>query len=183
MRQLKTIDSESQLVEQLLDGCPRAMEKMIELYGQRLRRTIGQLTAWCPDVDDLLQETLVRAWKHAGHYRADGPLEKWLVSIAFRVCRDHQRGLRRVLARLNRLWLDRQSPTSPKPLNETERWDQLQQAMAKLSPTDRQLLVLKYLEDWPIEELAGQFDLSIETLHVRLHRARFRLKQLVQPDE
>ncbi len=79
------------LAQQLASGNPAAMEHLIARYGERLRRTIGQLTAWGPDVDDLLQETLIRAWKHSASYRSDGSLEKWLISIAFRVCRDHHR--------------------------------------------------------------------------------------------
>lgn len=178
------MDGDAELVQQLAAGCPQAMERLIDLYGERLRRTIGHLTAWCSDVDDLLQETLVRAWKHAKDYRADGLLEKWLVSIAFRVCCDHQRGLRRVLDRLNRIWTDgRHQTSSTAQFVETEQWDDLQLAMQRLAPADRQLLVMKYLEEWSFEELAAQFDLSIEALHVRLHRAKSRLRKLVKPNE
>lgn len=125
------MDGDAKLIQQFAVGCPRALERVIELHGERLRRTIGQLTAWSPDVDDLLQETLVRAWKGAKSYREDGPLDKWLVSIAFRVCRDHQRGLQRIFEKLNRLWSDRQQQMSAAfSPSESEKWDHVQQAVS-----------------------------------------------------
>ncbi len=95
------------LAQRLASGDPTAMELLISRYGERLRRTIGQLTAWGPDVDDLLQETLIRAWKHAASFRSDGTFEKWLISIAFRVCRDHHRGIRRMMTRLQQFGVTR----------------------------------------------------------------------------
>lgn len=178
------MDSDTKLIKQLAVGCPQAMEELIDRYGERLRRTIGQLTAWSPDVDDLLQETLVRAWKNASTLRDEGLLEKWLISIAFRVCRDHQRGLRRFLVRLNRFWTERHLlNNTPVPIVETDKWEHLQHAMAKLSPDDRHLLVMKYLEAWSSEELADQLGVTTQTLHVRLHRAKNRLRQLVHDHE
>lgn len=181
------MEEDAKLAHQLTVGCTHAMERVIELYGGRLRQTIGQLTAWCPDVDDLLQETLVRAWKNAKNYRGDGPLDKWLVSIAFRVCLDHQRGLRRLVNRLKRLRLNSVHVQHRNGVaiqaTETQKWDQMQQAMKQLSAADRQLLVMKYLEDWSMEELAGQLNQSVETVHVRLHRAKNRLRKLVNANE
>ncbi len=178
------MDGDEKLLQQLSVGCPEAMSQLIEAYGSRLRRTIGHLTAWSPDVDDLLQETLVRAWRNASSFRAEGTLDRWLVSIAFRVCRDHQRGMKRVWDRLNRFWMDKRFREGlPPGTTENERWDALQSAIAKLPPEDRQLLVLRYLEEWSFEDLASQLELSIETLHVRLHRAKKRLQKLVLPNE
>jgi RNA polymerase sigma factor (sigma-70 family) len=55
--------------------------------------------------------------------------------------------------------------------------------MAQMSPQDRQLLVMKFLEEWSSEELAEHLKLSVETVLVRLHRAKSRLKKLVEQNE
>ena len=172
------------LAKQLAEGNPDAMDRLIHRHGERLRRTIGQLTAWGPDVDDLLQETLIRAWKYASHFRSDGSLEKWLVSIAYRVCRDHHRGVRRMLFNLQQFWKHVSIESGFDTKRETERseseqWDRMQTAMQKLSPGDREILVMIHLEHWSHEELAEQLRLSVETLHVRLHRAKSRLKKWI----
>ncbi len=173
------------LAQQLASGDPTAMELLISRYGERLRRTIGQLTAWGPDVDDLLQETLIRAWRHASSFRSDGTFEKWLISIAFRVCRDHQRGIRRMMTRLQQFW-SHASGGLQNGSNRciegdaSDRWDQVQSAMQKLAAGDREILVMIHMEHWSHEELAMQLGVSVDTLHVRLHRAKSRLKKWVE---
>ncbi len=63
---------------------------------------------------------------------------------------------------------------------ESEQWDRMQMAMQKLSPSDREILVMIHLEHWTHEELAQHLRLSMETLHVRLHRAKGRLKKWIE---
>ena len=52
-------------------------------------------------------------------------------------------------------------------------------ALAKLSPSDRLLLVLYYLEEMSGDEVASSMGVKLETLHVRLHRARQKLKTIL----
>jgi len=179
------MDWDGDFAAQLAAGSPTAMECLIDRHGARLRQTIGRLTAWGPQVDDLLQETLIRAWKHAKNYRGEGPFDKWLVSIAFRVCRDHQRGARRLWTLLQDFWSHKHheqqaaAPADHQPVDSV-RWDQVQAAMQRLSPSDRELLVMIHIEHWTHEELAAQLNITLDTLHVRLYRARDRLKKWIE---
>ncbi len=160
------------------------MELLTQKYGERLRRVIGQLTAWHADVDDLLQDTLMRVWKYSPTYRGEGAFDKWLVSIAYRICRDHQRSLRRRMRNWLR-FLDGRSKQNVRlfsdedTVRESDAWDEIQRAMQELSASDRELLVMFHLESWQHEELAAYLNISTDTLHVRLHRARSRLKQRI----
>lgn len=184
---------EHALVQRMRQRDPASMELLIDRYGIRLRRLVGKLTAWSHEGDDILQEALWKAWNHIGRFRGDGPLEKWLVSIVFRTCRDHQRSVQR---RWNH-WLKflEQLPSghATQPMEESsetyeldhmapenrERWIQVQSAMQRLSDEDRGLLVMIHLEHWSHDELANQMNLSKDRLHVKLHRARMRLKKLL----
>lgn len=184
---------EHALVQRMRQRDPASMELLIDRYGIRLRRLVGKLTAWSHDGDDILQEALWKAWNHIGRFRGDGPLEKWLVSIVFRTCRDHQRSVQR---RWNH-WLNflEQLPSghANQPVevsSETyeldhmapenrEQWIQVQSAMQRLTDEDRGLLVMIHLEHWSHDELANQMNLSKDRLHVKLHRARMRLKKLL----
>jgi len=194
---------ENALVQQMRRGEPASMELLIDRYGLRLRRLVGKLTAWSQDGDDILQEALWKAWNHIGRFRGDGPLEKWLVSIVFRTCRDHQRRVHRrwnrwlrFLERLPSNHTNQHMTTTPNPLDlenderenidlvhlapeNREPWIRVQSAMQQLTDEDRELLVMIHLEHWSHDELAEHMNLSKDRLHVKLHRARMRLKKLL----
>jgi RNA polymerase sigma-70 factor (ECF subfamily) len=176
------------LVQQLIRRDPKSMEQLIDRYGDRMRQLIGRLTAWSSDVDDLLQETLVRVWNHVPSYRGEGAFDKWLVSIAYRICRDHQRSTKRRWMNWVR-FIDenrhRATESAGRSPNSSESapsdaWNRIQSAMKELRPQDREMLVMIHIEQWSHEELAAHMGISSETLHVKLHRARTRLKKRVQ---
>jgi RNA polymerase sigma-70 factor (ECF subfamily) len=58
-----------------------------------------------------------------------------------------------------------------------ETGQRVREAVAALKPAERELIVLHYLEHQPVDELAALLGVSKNTLEVRLHRARQRLKE------
>jgi RNA polymerase sigma-70 factor, ECF subfamily len=178
-------DDGGELLRRLASGDPQALGEVIEAYGERVRRLIGQLTAWSPDVDDLFQETMIRVWRKAPQFRHESTVETWLVSIAFRVCFDHRRGVSRYWKHLTRFWERSQNENSnnghPRISQvDCHDWDKIQLGMQHLSNTDRELLVMVHIEGWALDELANHLNIKTDTLHVKLHRARTRLKRLIE---
>lgn len=184
---IQPASGDSELVQRLVQRQADAMDDLIDRHATRLRQTIGRLLAWSSDVDDVLQEVLVLAWRRIDTFHGTGSLEDWLVSMAFHRCRDHQRSLRRRWAHWLR-YADRSlAPSNQSPSThhtnlptETAAWQQLQHAMQQLSASDRELLVMLYLEAWSLQQLADHLGISIATLQVRLHRARSRLKHHIE---
>jgi RNA polymerase sigma-70 factor, ECF subfamily len=178
--------TEMQLAQQVAAGEPAALDRLIENYGERLRRLIGGLTAWCPEVDDLLQETLLRAWLKSGSYRGESSLETWLSTIAISICRNHFRAMNRWLKHLENYWYstDKEYRTQPSQFmtehGETDsQWEQVQNGMKRLNHKDRELLVLVYIQQWSNDEVSNYLKITTEALHVRLHRARNRLREMM----
>ncbi len=172
-------EAERELIRRLVAGESAAMTEFVARYGPMLRRLIGRLCAWSADVDDLMQEVLLRAWERAGSYRG-GSLAAWLRAIAIRHCRNHFRGLgawRRMLDRFRGyVQTDSRRPSD----DHREQSDWIRHALQQLSSADRTILVLYYLEELPLEELAETLNARSGTLAVRLHRARERLKRLLE---
>ena len=156
------------------------MEEFVTNHGSILRRLIGSLVAWNGDEDDLLQETLLRVWKQSSSYRGDAPFKHWMTRIAVRVCRNHQRTMRRYLKRLKTLWSFAPDSMSNAIPQEDVRWEKMQFVMTKLPYRDRELIVLHYLEQHTLESIAMDLGVRIESLHIRLHRSRERLKSLME---
>ena len=177
--------ADKQLMQQIADGDDSALIELFEMHGEMLARIVGRLTGWHADADDILQEVLLKVWKSAGSYRAEGSLEGWLKRIAVNRCRNHFRTLNAIKRMIERVGIMRQienKPTTsvystePEPEPSTE----LQAALQKLNQKDRTVLVLYYLEEMPGHEIASSLDIKPETLYLRLHRARNKLKTLLE---
>ncbi len=171
-------EADARLMRRLAAGDPAAMPELIAIHGDRLARLVGRMTAWSGDRDDLLQDVLVSAWEQAGSYEGHGSLAGWLRMIAVNRCRNHHR-TRRTLARL--LDAARQRIGGPEPDKDFLEISELtRQALQQLAVDDRTVMVLVYLEELPGPEVARLLNIKPETLHVRLHRARRRLKRILE---
>lgn len=169
-----------ELAQRLSQGDSAAVEQLVSQYGEYLQRLIGNLMAWSGDTEDMMQETLLRAWSRAGEYRGDAPLKFWLAQIAVRLCRNRNRAVRRWFYHLTRVKELIAAPSHGTASVSDPRYDRTQRAMTQLSHSDRELLVLYYIEQRSLESLADQYQVKPETLHVRLHRARERLKKEIE---
>lgn len=169
---------EEGLVARLVARDEAAMQELVGLYGRDLHSLIGRLTAYSADVEDLLQETLITAWRTVGTYRHEAAFSTWLKTIAIRKCHNRNRGLRRFWRHLrgysHQVVLDVADGVETNP-----RWVELQNAMCRLSDTDREILVLYYLEQMNSHALAQLFGTTPNAIDVRLHRARKRLQDIL----
>jgi RNA polymerase sigma-70 factor (ECF subfamily) len=126
------------------------------------------------DVDDIVQEALLRAWRKRGQCRtADDPLP-WVGRIA------HNEG-RRYCARSGRELLR----PEPEPSGEGSAdfasglidRAAVAAALDSLGDGERLVVELRYGHDQTHQAIAGQLDMPVGTVKARLHRARHRLKE------
>jgi RNA polymerase sigma-70 factor (ECF subfamily) len=145
-----------------------------------VRRTRGSVTRVCSllgsgaDVDDLAQETYIRALGALPRYRADAPVETWLLSIARRVCADSVRRRQRERRLLDRLRL------TPDPGQHesvaTDSWGEL---IDLLDADRREAFVLTQVAGMTYEEAATVCGCPIGTIRSRVARARADLQRAV----
>jgi RNA polymerase sigma-70 factor (ECF subfamily) len=152
-----------------------------------LRRLVHRLLGWpktSTDVDDIVQEVLLAAWRHRRRFRGDSQWSTWLLRIGINATRNHQR--RRALWR--RLF-GRQPAAAVEPATAAPEPDldarlaPVRAAMAELRHADRELLVLHYLEQRPVERIVEDLGISRNAVDVRLSRARGRLRALLPEGE
>lgn len=126
------------------------------------------------DIDDIVQETLLRAWRKRGQCRAaDDPLP-WVGRIA------HNEG-RRYYARTGRevLLADPEPQANPEPLHEGLAGELL----ASLRDGERLVVELRYVQDQTHQAIAGQLGMPVGTVKARLHRARHRIKEALANED
>ena len=168
---------EGALMRRVAAGDAKALEQMIAQYGAMLNRLIGRLTSWSSDREDLLQDVFLAVWQKADRFQDRGSLEGWLRQVAINRCRNHHRWSKRFRAFLEQFKLiapGRRSTSDESKLDERQ---SIEAALAHLNSSDRMVLVLYYLEEMPAGEVAESLGIRVETFHVRLHRARNRLKE------
>ena len=139
--------------------------------------------AWCHDAalaDDLVQETLSKAWARRVQLRETAALKGWLVSIMNHCWIDHLRGRRDfddVEDWQNELESGTESPEVC--CNREQVIACVRAAVARLPLGQRQVLTLVDLEEFGYAEVAGILNIPVGTVMSRLSRARATLKSLL----
>ena len=167
-------EPESRLVEEAKSN-PQAFGLLYERYVERIYNYIFYRTGNQQEAEDLTAKVFHKALDHIGRYDNRGvPFSAWL----YRIARNE------ALSRLRRQkWLSPQSWFGATEMRVTETAVQTRQtrqsihhALARLRPQDRDIIVLRYLEELPSDQVAEILDCSTQNVYVRLHRALERLR-------
>jgi RNA polymerase sigma factor (sigma-70 family) len=152
---------------------PKRMD-VIGLLGP-LRRYARSLTRNEAQADDLVQDTLVRAYERHGSIRPGGNLRGWLLSILHNTFID---GRRRHMAEARRLeQAAAMTEMAAPPAQESQvRFQQVQAAFLRLPDEQRAALHLVAIEGLPYQEAADALGIPVGTLMSRLGRARATLR-------
>jgi RNA polymerase sigma-70 factor (ECF subfamily) len=163
-------DDDELLVERFSRGDESAFERIVERYSAEVAALANRLLGWPGDVEDVAQDIFLAAFLGLRKFRRDCKLKTWLFTITINKCRSfrHRRllGLRPLP----------QSHAGWESSMNAEDFDSVRRAVAALPARYREPVVLMYLQELPTEEIARILGVSKNALHVRLSRARDRLK-------
>jgi RNA polymerase sigma factor (sigma-70 family) len=142
----------------------------------RLRRYARALAGNRDDADDLVQDTLERAWAKSALWRGVADMRGWLFSIMHNL---HVDGVRR--PRVATQAIDDDTPEVAMAPTQGERLAvlDLQAALDQLPVEQKEILLLVALEDMAYAEVAKALGIPIGTVMSRLSRGRERLRALM----
>lgn len=132
------------------------------------------------EVEDLAAEAFTRAWRSRRSFDGDGPAALgWLMKIGRRLVIDSYR--RRKARPLMDDPIDDEVPEAAAPLEDTVQLDVDQETLLallqRLPETPREIVVLRYLLGWPVNQIAAYQDTSENNISAALHRAILRLRR------
>ena len=130
---------------------------------------------------DIVQETFINATRYLGSLRDDAKFGSWLFSIAHQKCQQRWRKPRRDEP-LDESFAE-QATDEPLPaemLIQTEQQEEFMQLLNQLSEVHRSVLLLHFLEDFSLEEIARVTDVSIGTVKSRLYYAKKAMRALLE---
>jgi RNA polymerase sigma-70 factor (ECF subfamily) len=167
------------------DGDTAAFEALARRHGPLMRATARRLTGTLADADDVVQESLMQAWKQLDQLRDPAAVKSWLLRIVGTRSIDHLRKRRNHLA-LDDLENHVDAPSgqrTPDPEStavNASRVDALKSALARLPEEQRRCWVLKEFNDLSYEEIALTLNISPASVRGRLARARIALARTME---
>lgn len=166
------------LMADYLGGDEAAFGELFRRHAETLVRFFIRRGKRASDAHDLLQGTFLHVHRARHDYRAGEPLRPWLFTIARNLCHDHGRRQQRRPEQYGDL--DLYPATRIEPLVNmvcAERARSLNEALARLSDPDRQLVDEHWFEERSFAEIGARDGTPSSTLRVRAHRACAKLRQ------
>lgn len=170
-----------------LAGDGDAFGRVFDAHQQRVYRHAFRMVSDQHDAEDVLAATFLELWRRRHAVRVvDGSVLPWLLVTAGNLSLNHGRGLRRYRVFLNRLPRSEEfvAPAETQALSQLDLDvdPALLATITSLNVTDRQLLSLVALEDYPLRAAAEVLGLSEQAARSRWQRLRRRLAQQHTPD-
>ena len=176
--------SDREDVQRTHEGDPEAYRRIIERHQDYVARILWRFTRDRGVHEELVQDVFVEAYLSLSGYSGQAPLDHWLARIATRVGYRH--------------WKEKARRKETEPFD-FDTWDEtagdddavaalepddagalLHRILAKMSPRDRLVLTLRYLEQCDVVETARRTGWSKTMVKVQTLRARNRLRKLIE---
>ena len=153
-------------------GDQAAFGELVRRHQRRVFQLAGRFFRRPEEVEDVAQETFLQVWRKLHTYAARAPFEHWLTRVCLNCC----------YARL------RKRKVVEEPLDESlsgARSDptlgvEVERLLARLAPADRFVLILLHGEGHSVREIAEKLGWSRANVKVRAHRARKKLRRLLE---
>ena len=187
-----------QTLTSIQQGDKTAFAALIGRYQKPLFAYLGKMTLPQAIAEEIAQETIIRAWQAKETFDPErASISTWLFTIARRLALNElDRAARRFEVsdatspayaagsdsgsqRFSDQFEDNNQSNPQELLQQSELKTALRQALRKLTPHDRSLLALAYLNELEFSAIAVIEDIPVGTVKSRLHRIRQQLKNLL----
>jgi RNA polymerase sigma-70 factor (ECF subfamily) len=186
------------LVQRTLAGDMRAFEMLVVKYQRRVERLIGRMVRDSDLVQDIAQETFIRAYRALGQFRGEAQFYTWLYRIAVNTAKKQLMDLKRdpvvLMSTLKSSDDDETSgleheltaqvsdgETPDAVLASKEIAEAVNAAMEALPKELGQAITLREIEGLSYEEIAQALDCPIGTVRSRIFRAREAISARIKP--
>ena len=176
---------DSDIIGRVLRGETQHFAELVKRYQNFVFTIIMRYTNSREDAEEISQDVFVKAYRNLADFRGDSKFSTWLYTIANTTCLTFLRK-----KKLNIHSLDNEHVFEMADANESNfranqieqksRHQMLHQAIQLLSPDDARIITLFYKGEQSLEEIGQIMGLEPNTVKVKLHRARARLKDKLE---
>src|SRR3981189_189544 len=191
-RRLAPAEKEKLVVRRAQDGDVSAYEDLVRTHQHRALAVVGGILRGGEDVDDVAQQALAKAYFSIPRFDLRSAFGTWLYKIAVNECWDYLRKkkVRRLVyeadmseEQVRKLdSVPEHSFGDPRPrgnpVRRAEQRQLVERLLGELDEKDQLMLVMKEVEGFSVEEIGEVLGLNVNTVKVRLFRARGRLVEV-----
>ena len=174
---------------ELVDRCrreePGAFEELVDHFKHLVFALIARTIADRSRAEDVAQEVFLRVHRGLPYFRGEARLSTWIFRIVVNVC-SHERTVDHARGAATQVSLDdpdsrlRAPSTVDRRFTDLELRDRLEKAIQQLPSQYRILIAGHYLQGLQYEDLADAMNLPLGTVKTQLHRAKRRLRELLE---
>ncbi len=178
--------TDEQLVRQFITGKREALELLMRRHKNRVFGTIYLFVRDRYVAEDLFQETFIKAFMtlRSGSYQEEGKFLPWLMRIAYNLCIDYYRKVRRTPPVVTSEGfdvfeiLDMGVPTPEKELIRKQSHQKIRALIERLPPEQREVVILRQWANLSFKEIALLTGVSINTALGRMRYALINLRKM-----
>ncbi len=152
---------------------------------EKVYRIIFSITFNKERTEDIVQEAFYKALSHIESLKKDEKFCSWVITIALNEMKDQAKRYNRQKKELEKAALSEiaVSAGAKSEFANVDAETDMRALLNLLEEKDREILVLSYILDFPIDRIAGHFDITANNARVRLNRAKAKLKELYSQTE
>lgn len=183
--------ADDEIVHQVVSGDVNAFERLLKRYEAHVLRIVKKHIPF-DKLEEVAQDVFVRAYQSLPNFKGDDSFKPWLSTIAVRTCYDFWRKHYRYreipvssLSEKHQAWLEQATATRSSQAydqrdSQQEAREILDWALDRLSPENRMVLELVYLEGYSVKEAASLLGWSVAKVKVRSFRSRKKLHKMIK---
>jgi RNA polymerase sigma-70 factor, ECF subfamily len=171
--------TDADVIARVLNGDTEAFGLLVDRYQNEFAGYAKYMTGSIEETADIIQESLVRAFRSLRRCQDRANFKGWLFRIVSNQCKTHLKRRRRRSTEP----LSEDHPAPQDPGSEAEAADvrrRVHQALQELPTDQREALVLKYVEGMSLPEMTGLLKASASALKMRLMRGRQALREKLE---
>ena len=182
-------EREVQLISRARGGDRIALRELVDLHKDRLFAFIWRMVRDHHEAEDICQDAFLKAFASLDTFSIEYRFSTWLFTIGYRVCLNRLRRKRPFSGDLDFSGMASEGGANPSTTLESEEAGRVRasvwSAVDRLSPPQRATILLFYRNDFGCQEIARVLQLPLATVKSHLHRARARLRELLEalPDQ
>jgi RNA polymerase sigma factor (sigma-70 family) len=177
--------TDTELISQILRGEQALFAQLVHRYQTYVFTLVLRFTDSREDAEEISQDIFVKAYRSLADFRGESKFSTWLYTIVRTSCITFLRKKKLDITSLDneRTFLqveDRESGFKANQVEQKSKHAMVNAAIRLLSPDDAQIITLFYKGEQSLEEIGKIMGLEPNTVKVKLHRARHRLKEKME---
>ena len=177
--------TDKEIIHRVLNGEQQLYAELVNRYQNFVFTVALRYTQQREDAEEVAQDIFVKAYRSLKDFRGDSKFSTWLYTIVTSSCITYLRKKKLETSSLDneRVFEAADSQDSGMRANQIEqksKFAMVNEAIKLLSPDDATIITLFYKGEQSLEEIAQALQLETNTVKVRLHRARQRLKEKME---